>query len=122
LGLAQESKTRPTNRAALKVLTNPYLLVIACLLYVVEFVPDKIQIVDTAWGSIQTFIRPPAAAAVRAFAGAGDVPVVWKLGAALLAGGVAAISLYILIKLYRFVTRAVYWISRRKLKSGTSAA
>ena len=77
----------------LQVLANPVVLGIALTLFLVEFIADKIPYVDSAWDAVHTFIRPPAAALLSysAFA-AGSVPEEWKLGAALLAGGVALTS------------------------------
>jgi len=77
----------------LQVLAHPMVLGIAAVLFVVEFVADKIPYVDTAWDAVHTFIRPPAAALLSysAFAGEG-FPEEWRLGAALLAGGVALSS------------------------------
>jgi hypothetical protein len=77
----------------LQILAHPVVLGIALTLFVVEFIADKVPLVDTAWDAVHTFIRPPAAALLSysAFAGAG-VPEEWKLGAALLAGSVALTS------------------------------
>ncbi|MBA3553412.1 MAG: DUF4126 domain-containing protein [Gemmatimonadales bacterium] len=77
----------------LQVLAHPMVLGIAAVLFVVEFVADKVPYVDTAWDAVHTFIRPPAAALLSysAFAGEG-FPEEWRLGAALLAGGVALSS------------------------------
>ena len=60
-------------------------------MFVVEFIADKIPVVDSAWDAIHTFIRPPAAALI-AYSSFGSVPDVWKVGAALLAGSVALTS------------------------------
>ncbi len=78
---------------ALQVLAHPMVLGIAAVLFVVEFVADKVPYVDTAWDAVHTFIRPPAAALLSysAFAGEG-FPEEWRLGAALLAGSVALTS------------------------------
>src|SRR4051812_49379630 len=76
---------------ALHVLANPIVLGLALALFVIEFIADKIPYVDTAWDAIHTFIRPPAAA-VLSYSAFGHVPEEWKLGAALLAGGVALTS------------------------------
>ncbi len=46
----------------LQVLASPFVLGIAILLFVVEFIADKIPYVDSAWDAVHTFIRPPAAA------------------------------------------------------------
>lgn len=48
--------------ASLEILTHPMVLSIAGLLCVIEFLADKIPYVDSAWDSIQTFIRIPAGA------------------------------------------------------------
>jgi hypothetical protein len=76
---------------ALQVLAHPIVWGIALALFVVEFVADKIPVVDSAWDTIHTFIRPPAAA-VLAYGAFGEMPEGWKYGAALLAGGVALTS------------------------------
>ena len=76
---------------SLHILAHPVVLGIAAVLFVVEFVADKIPIVDTAWDAAHTFIRPPAAM-VLAYSAFGGVPEAWKLGAALLAGSVALTS------------------------------
>ncbi len=77
----------------LVVLAHPVVLGIAITLFLIEFVADKVPYVDSAWDAVHTFIRPPAAALLSytAFAGEG-IPEEWKLGAALLAGGVALTS------------------------------
>ena len=76
---------------SLQVLAHPVVLGIAIALYVIEFVADKVPYVDNVWDIVHTFIRPPAAG-VLAYAALGDVPEVWKLSAALLAGTVALTS------------------------------
>lgn len=48
--------------ATLDILSNPIVIAVAGLLSVIEFLADKIPYVDTAWDSIQTFIRIPAGA------------------------------------------------------------
>ena len=77
--------------ASLQVLAHPVVLGLAIGLYVVEFIADKVPYVDNIWDVIHTFIRPPAAG-LLAYAALGDVPEVWKLSAALLAGTVALAS------------------------------
>src|SRR5688572_14857386 len=76
---------------SLQVLTHPIVLGLAGTLFVIEFIADKIPYVDSAWDAVHTFIRPPAAA-VLSYSAFGNVPEEWKLGAALLAGGVALTS------------------------------
>jgi hypothetical protein len=77
--------------AQLQVLAHPWVLGIAIALYIIEFLADKIPLVDTAWDAIHTVIRPPAAA-LLAYGAAGAAPPEWRWGAALLAGGVALTS------------------------------
>src|SRR3954471_6742819 len=76
---------------SLQVLASPFVLGIAILLFLIEFVADKIPYVDSAWDAVHTFIRPPAAA-VLSYSAFGNVPEERKLGAALLAGSVALTS------------------------------
>jgi Domain of unknown function (DUF4126) len=76
---------------SLQVLANPIVLGVALTLFLVEFIADKIPYIDSAWDAVHTFIRPPAAA-VLSYSAFGHVPEEWKIGAALLAGGVALSS------------------------------
>jgi hypothetical protein len=76
---------------SLQVLANPFVLGVAITLFLIEFIADKIPYVDSAWDAAHTFIRPPAAG-VLAYSAFGQVPEEWKIGAALLAGGVALTS------------------------------
>ena len=48
--------------ASLDILSNPIVLSVAGVLCIIEFLADKIPYVDSAWDSIQTFIRIPAGA------------------------------------------------------------
>jgi hypothetical protein len=75
----------------LQVLATPLVLGIAVALFLVEFVADKIPLVDSAWDAVHTFVRPPAAG-LLAYSAFGAVPEGWKLAAALLAGSVALTS------------------------------
>jgi hypothetical protein len=76
---------------SLHVLSHPVILVVAVVLYLVEFLADKIPYVDTVWDAIHTFIRPPAAA-LLAYSASGAAPTEWRWAAALLAGSVALAS------------------------------
>jgi hypothetical protein len=76
---------------SLQVLANPFVLGIAVVMFVVEFIADKIPYVDSVWDVVHTFIRPPAAALIS-YSAFGHVPEEWKITAALLAGGVALTS------------------------------
>jgi hypothetical protein len=75
----------------LQVLASPFVLGVAITLFLIEFIADKIPYVDSAWDAVHTFIRPPAAALIS-YSAFGQVPEEWKVGAALLAGGVALTS------------------------------
>ncbi len=72
----------------LEVLAQTPVLVLATFLYVVEFVADKVPVVDTIWDAVHTFIRVPAAA-VLGFAVLNDVAEPWRTVAALLSGTIA---------------------------------
>jgi hypothetical protein len=72
----------------LEVLAQTPVLVLATVLYVVEFIADKVPIVDTVWDAVHTFIRVPAAA-VLGFAVLNDVAEPWRTIAALLSGTIA---------------------------------
>jgi len=72
----------------LQVLAKTPILVLATALFVVEFLADKIPVVDTVWDAVHTFIRVPAAA-VLGFGLFADVAEPWRAGAALLCGSIA---------------------------------
>jgi hypothetical protein len=76
---------------SLAALGHPLVWGIALAIFAVEFVADKIPLVDSVWDTLHTFIRPPAAA-LLAYASFADVPEPWKICAALLAGSVAFTS------------------------------
>lgn len=69
-------------------LSHPAVFGIALFLYLVEFIADKVPAFDTAWDSIQTFIRIPAGA-VLAYGAAGNVSPELKLAATLVGGSLA---------------------------------
>ena len=72
----------------LQVLAKTPILVLATALFVVEFLADKIPVVDTVWDAVHTFIRVPAAA-VLGFGLFADVAEPWRAGAALICGSIA---------------------------------
>jgi len=77
--------------ANLDVLSSWPIIICAGVLYVIEFVADKIQIVDNIWDILNTFIRPVGAALIG-LAALGKVdPLLGALGA-LVAGGIALTS------------------------------
>lgn len=73
----------------LQILTHPAVIFAAGLMYVVEFVTDKIPGVDSGWDALHTFIRIPAGALLAAGAVGPANPAI-VLAAAILGGGLAA--------------------------------
>ena len=75
----------------LEVMTNWWVIGVALFLFVIEFIADKIQFVDSAWDVIHTFIRIPAGAVLAATA-FGDFDRSVQVIAFLLGGGLALSS------------------------------
>ncbi|MDQ2775787.1 MAG: DUF4126 domain-containing protein [Acidobacteriota bacterium] len=75
----------------LAYLGHTWILIAAGVLYSVQFVADKIPVVDSAWDVVHTFIRVPAGAVLAATAFAHFDPQV-RLLALLLGGGIALTS------------------------------
>src|SRR3989442_7647197 len=46
----------------LAVLSDGWVIGLAAVLYLIEFVADKVPAVDTVWDAVHTFIRVPAGA------------------------------------------------------------
>ncbi|CAM3899670.1 DUF4126 domain-containing protein [Roseateles saccharophilus] len=77
----------------LQVLASPLVMGCAAVLALIEFLADKIPLVDSAWDALHTLIRIPAGAALVAglvSGWAGDHGEAWTAMAALLGGGLAA--------------------------------
>ena len=77
----------------LQVLASPLVMGCAAALAFIEFLADKIPLVDSAWDALHTLIRIPAGAAlVAGLVGgwAGDDGQAWGVMAALVGGGLAA--------------------------------
>ncbi|MEP6782345.1 MAG: DUF4126 domain-containing protein [Acidobacteriota bacterium] len=72
-----------------KVFDNPWIIGAAAVLYVVEFVADKIPWVDSIWDSVHTLIRPVGGALI-AVATVGHASPMLTAVIALLGGTVAA--------------------------------
>lgn len=72
-------------------LGHTWVLVVAAVMYVVQFIADKIPAVDSVWDMVHTFIRVPAGAVLAATAFAHFDPAV-RLVALLLGGGIALTS------------------------------
>ena len=75
--------------SSLQVLESPWVLGVAGLLLVIEFMADKVPGVDSAWDAVQTFIRIPAGA-VLSVAALGNIDPAWTVVAGLLGGTLAA--------------------------------
>ena len=75
--------------ASLQVLENPWVLGLSGLLLLVEFLADKIPVVDSLWDSVHSFIRIPAGALLAALA-LGDHDPAWMVVAGLLGGTLSA--------------------------------
>jgi hypothetical protein len=75
----------------LQILTNWWVIGVAAVLYLIEFLADKIPVVDSTWDVIHTFIRVPAGA-VLAAAAFGDFDKSVQVIAFLLGGGLALSS------------------------------
>jgi Domain of unknown function (DUF4126) len=75
----------------LTMLGEWWVIGLAGILYLIEFIADKIPAVDTAWDAIHTFIRVPAGAVLAASAFAEFDPAV-KIGAMIIGGGIALSS------------------------------
>ena len=73
----------------LQILMNPLVMGAAGLMYVVEFIADKMPGVDTGWDTLHTFIRIPAGVLLAAGA-VGDVNPALAVAAGILGGGMAA--------------------------------
>ena len=73
------------------VLGHGWVIGVAAALYAVEFVADKIPVVDSAWDMVHTFIRIPAGAVLAFGAFGGEEPAI-RMIAMLLGGSVALTS------------------------------
>ncbi len=75
----------------LDVVTNWWVIGVALFMFVVEFIADKIPVVDSIWDVIHTFIRIPAGAVIAATA-FGDFDRSVQVVALLVGGGLALSS------------------------------
>ncbi len=91
LGLAARLGWIPALPPELAGLGNWLIIATAALLFLVEFLVDKIRYVDSIWDTLHTFIRPPAAALLGA-ALLGALPIEARIGGAVLAGASAFVA------------------------------
>jgi len=73
----------------LLILTHPMVMTGAGLMFITEFIADKVPGVDSGWDAMHTFIRIPAGAILAAGA-VGEVSPALSLTAGILGGGLAA--------------------------------
>ncbi|HRV69451.1 MAG TPA: DUF4126 domain-containing protein [Marmoricola sp.] len=75
------------------ILARTDVLIGAGLLYVMEFVADKVPYIDSAWDTISTFVRPTVAAAIAVAIGTHQgTSAIETIGLAGLGGGTAFAS------------------------------
>ncbi len=72
----------------LSVVTSWWVIGVALGLYVIEFVADKVPLVDSVWDAVHNFVRVPAGASLAA-AGFGDFDKITQAIAFLLGGSIA---------------------------------
>jgi len=72
----------------LDIISNPIIIAVAVIMFLIEFFADKIPYIDSAWDSVHTVIRPLGAAYLVFNASAGSSPEV-QLALTLLGGAVA---------------------------------
>jgi hypothetical protein len=81
----------PQQLAALDVLANPWVIVLAGAAAVFEFFADKIAFIDSLWDGIHSVVRPLGGALLAlAIVDAGDPA--WQVASFLLGGGAAFVA------------------------------
>lgn len=69
-------------------LSHTWVLAVAGILFVIEFIADKVPYLDSVWDAVHTFIRIPAGAILMA-AAVGEVDPALRLAAGLIGGSLA---------------------------------
>ena len=101
--------------AELAVVQSPLVIMAAGVMYVIEFIADKVPGVDTGWDTLHTFIRIPAGAMLAAGA-VGDVTPALEIAAGLMGGTLAGAS-----HLTKASTRAVINTSPEPVSNWTAS-
>jgi hypothetical protein len=81
----------PEHLASLQVLAEPWVLAVAAVGTLAEFLADKVAWVDSAWDAVHTFVRP-LGGALLALALVDAQDPAWQVIAFLLGGGGALLS------------------------------
>ena len=81
----------PDHLESLRILANPWVLGVAAVGTIAEFLADKVAWVDSAWDSLHSFIRP-LGGALLALALVDSSDPAWQVVAFLLGGGGALLS------------------------------
>lgn len=81
----------PEQLASLSALGSPWVLAIAAVGTLAEFLADKVAWIDSAWDGIHSFVRP-AGGALLALAIVDPTEPVWQVATLLLGGGSALLS------------------------------
>jgi hypothetical protein len=91
LALRYDLLTLPAALKPLEMLAHPVVIGVAAVMYVAEFISDKIPWFDSAWDAVHTFIRPVGAAALG-FAAFSEIDPLARTVLVLVCGGVALTS------------------------------
>ena len=73
---------------SLSVITNEWIIGTCAVLFVIEFVADKIPMFDLVWNALQTFVRVPVGA-LLAYSATNGLSPSWQLAATALGGAIA---------------------------------
>lgn len=81
----------PRHLAVLDVLANPWVIGVAAIGLVAEFLADKIAIVDSVWDAVHTLIRPVGGALLATAIVDAQDPA-WQVASFLLGGGATLLA------------------------------
>lgn len=76
----------------LQLLQHPLVLGASAFMCAVEFLADKVPVIDSLWDTVQTLVRIPAGAALAGAVFGGGDQAAWTVAAAVLGGTLAATS------------------------------
>ncbi|MCA9400604.1 MAG: DUF4126 domain-containing protein [Candidatus Omnitrophica bacterium] len=87
LGILHRTETL-TLPGQLDVFGHPLVIGVAIVMYCIEFVADKVPVVDSTWDAVHTFIRP-AGGLLLGYLGGADFGPQWQVAAMLITGAIA---------------------------------